>query len=73
MFVSIDKCTTSDIRNHLKEMGLSYSKTRSESIAILKEHHVYVLDVHVTPSAGKRSRPKPRPPWSLRTSWITIT
>lgn len=62
MFVSIDKCTTSDIRNHLKEMGLSYSKTRSESIAILKEHHVYVLDVHVTPSAGKKKPSKTKTP-----------
>lgn len=58
MFVSIDKCTTSDIRNRLKEMGLSYSKTRSESIALLKEHHVYVLDVNVT-SSKKRTSIKP--------------
>lgn len=58
MFISIDKCTTSDIRNRLKEMGLSYSKTRAESIALLKEHHVYVLDVNVT-SSKKRTTIKP--------------
>lgn len=49
MYIPVEKCTTSDIRNRLRQMGLSSSKTRSESIRLLKEHDVFVLDVSVIP------------------------
>ena len=67
MYVSIDKCTTSDIRNRLKEMGLSYSKTRTESIALLKEHHVYVLDVNITHERKKSNKKKTLGPKQTKT------
>lgn len=54
MYIPVEKCATSDIRMRLRELGLPHSKTRSECIRTLKEHDVYVLDVHVVPAKTQK-------------------
>lgn len=61
MYVSVEKCATSDIRCKLRELGLSSSKTRSESIQLLKEHNVFVIDVEVHPSVRQRTNTRHTP------------
>ena len=59
MYVPVEKCATSDIRSKLQSLGLSSSKTRSESIQLLKEHDVFVIDVRLIPSARSNKRRAP--------------
>lgn len=51
MYVPVEKCATSDIRSRLQALNLPHSKPRSESIQLLKDHNVFVLDVEVLPTA----------------------
>jgi hypothetical protein len=65
MYVPVEKCATSDIRSRLHALRLPSSKPRSESIRLLKEHNVFVLDVEVLPTTTVRGKKHATTPSSI--------
>lgn len=56
MYVPVEKCATSDIRQCLLDNHLIATKPRSECIRILKENNIYVIDVNVVPKKLKKEK-----------------
>ena len=56
MYVPVEKCATSDIRQCLLDNQLIATKPRSECIRILKENSIYVIDVNVVPKKRKKEQ-----------------